>query len=132
MLRRSVLEEHALRYDESFRTAQDYELWTRLLTHTRGENLAEPLLRYRLRAGISRLSKTEQLANHDRIAHAACRRLLPQFALCSMKCVQRCGRFGGFSVRETDMNPSDSQWTNTYQRMRDTFAIACGDERARC
>src|SRR5204863_8008786 len=48
MLRLDLLDRHGLRYDETFRTAQDYELWTRLLTVTRGANLPEPLLKYRL------------------------------------------------------------------------------------
>jgi glycosyltransferase involved in cell wall biosynthesis len=124
MLRKSVLDQHQLRYDESFRTAQDYELWTHLLQHTRGENLAEPLLRYRLRDGISRMSKPEQLANHDRIALAACRRLLPLFELSAEQVRQLRGRFGGQSVREPEMNPGDRLWVETYQRMRDAFARA--------
>jgi glycosyltransferase involved in cell wall biosynthesis len=43
ILRRSLLDAHHLRYDESFRTAQDYEMWTRLLMVTQAANLAEPL-----------------------------------------------------------------------------------------
>jgi glycosyltransferase involved in cell wall biosynthesis len=126
MLRRSVLEEHGLRYDESFRTAQDYELWSRLLIHTRGENLPEPLLRYRLRAGISRLSKAEQLSNHDRIAHAACRRLLPEFPLSAEDVRQLRGRYGGFSVREMEMDPDEPRWREMYVRMREAFEATHG------
>ena len=40
MLRRRVLDSNKLRYDESFRTAQDYELWPRVLRHTLGANIA--------------------------------------------------------------------------------------------
>jgi glycosyltransferase involved in cell wall biosynthesis len=127
MLRRSVLAEHVLLYDESFRTAQDYELWTRLLAHTQGENLAEPLLRYRLRDGISRLSKAEQLANHDRIAHAACCRLLPEFPLSLEEVRQLRGRFGGFSVRDPNMDPADVEWADRYRRMREAFTHMYGE-----
>src|SRR6185437_15229808 len=127
MLRKSLLDQYQLRYDESFRTAQDYELWTRLLQHTRGENLAEPLLRYRLRDGISRLSRPEQLANHDRIAFAACGRLLPRFPLSQNQVRELRGRFGGFSVREPDMNPLDARWVELYQQMRDAFSKAHAD-----
>ncbi|MEO5368402.1 MAG: glycosyltransferase [Magnetococcus sp. WYHC-3] len=34
-------------YDESYLYSQDYELWTRLLAHTRGANLPEPLVTLR-------------------------------------------------------------------------------------
>lgn len=48
MMRRSVIEEHQLRYDETLRVAQDYELWCRMLKHTSGTNLDECLTRYRI------------------------------------------------------------------------------------
>ena len=43
MMRRSDL-----RYDETLRVAQDYELWCRMLKHTQGTNLDECLTRYRI------------------------------------------------------------------------------------
>ena len=120
MLRKSVLDAHGLRYRDSFRS-EDYELWTRLLQHTRGENLTEPLLRYRLREGGNRPSKAQQLANHDRLAHEACRRLLPGFPLSVVQVRQLRGRYGGFSVREPDMDPADRQWIEKYAQMRRVF-----------
>jgi glycosyltransferase involved in cell wall biosynthesis len=124
MLRRAILEQHRLRYDESFRTAQDYELWTRLLMHTQGANLRQPLLRYRLRNGISKTNKPDQLANHDRIALAACNRLLPEFPLTAEQVTNLRGRFGGFSVRDAAMNPVDLLWLQRYRRMFEAFAAA--------
>jgi glycosyltransferase involved in cell wall biosynthesis len=121
MLRRDVLEQHHFRYDESFRTAQDYELWSRLLMHTKGANLREPLLRYRLRNGISKTNKPDQLANHDRIALAACNRLLPEFPLTAEQVTNLRGRFGGFSVREPGMGMEDAEWADLYARMREAF-----------
>src|SRR5207244_7669862 len=103
MLRLDLLDPHGLRYDESFRTAQDYELWARLLTVTRGVNLRAPLLKYRLRNGVSRVHKAEQLRNHDRIAHAAIRRLVPGFSIVEEEVRQLRGRFGGHSVRDPGM-----------------------------
>ena len=79
MLRRSVLERHGLRYREVPR-AEDYDLWPRLLAHTRGANLPQPLLRYRLRER-SMQSKSDQLAQHDRIALSAIRQLVPGFPI---------------------------------------------------
>ena len=53
MLRKSALPEKW--YDPSFTTAGDYELWTRLLRSTKGSNLSEPLIRYRIHnKGITR------------------------------------------------------------------------------
>jgi hypothetical protein len=124
MLRGHVLHEHHLRYDETFRTAQDYELWSRLLMHTQGANLREPLLRYRLRDGISKTCKPEQLANHDRIALAACSRLLPGFPVSAQDVTNLRGRFGGFSVRDAAMDPADPIWLNRYRQMFDAFASA--------
>ena len=48
MLRRQILVANRLTYDSAFRVAQDYELWTRLLNHTKGANLSELLLEYRI------------------------------------------------------------------------------------
>lgn len=121
MLRREVLERHRLRYDESFQTAQDYELWTRLLRHTQADNLDAPLLRYRLRDGISRTRKAEQLANHDRIAHQATRTLLPGCSVSAEDVAQLRGRFGGFSVRDATMDPADERWLAVHRSMLDAF-----------
>lgn len=48
ILRRRLLEEHRLRYDQRAVAVEDFELWTRLLGVTRGANLPEILLEYRL------------------------------------------------------------------------------------
>jgi len=121
MIRRQVLLDNALRYDPFFRTAQDYELWTRLLPCTQAANLPEPLLRYRLRNGISRASKSQQLANHDRIIELAIQRLLPGFDLNPSDIPQLRGRFGGMSVREPGMASDDQPWAGVYLKMLDAF-----------
>ena len=121
MIGRQLLLEHSLRYDPSFRTAQDYELWTRLLPCTEAANLSEPLLRYRLRNGISRASKSQQLANHDRIIELAIQRLLPGFDLNPSDIPQLRGRFGGMSVREPEMASDDQPWAGVYLKMLDAF-----------
>lgn len=48
MMRRKVLEEFRLRYDPSAQAVEDFDLWNRLLVHTRGANIPENLLSYRL------------------------------------------------------------------------------------
>jgi hypothetical protein len=126
MLRRSVLNTHKFRYADSFRS-EDYELWIRLLQHTRGENLAEPLLRYRLRAGNDRPSKPEQLVHHDQLALSACQAMIPKLALSSDDIRELRGRYGGFSVREPDMNPADEKWIQTRLKMLEAFTTANAD-----
>jgi glycosyltransferase involved in cell wall biosynthesis len=128
MIRGSVLARHRLRYDESFRSAQDYELWTRILPHARGANLAEPLLRYRMRDGISRRHKAEQLANHDRIACLSIQRLLPGFHITPDEVTNLRGRYGGFSVRDPASSPDDPIWTAKLLEMRNAFQAAYRNE----
>jgi glycosyltransferase involved in cell wall biosynthesis len=47
---RDVLEQHGLRYDPEYLESEDYDLWTRLLEYADGDNLAEPLVLYRVHA----------------------------------------------------------------------------------
>ncbi|HWE04034.1 MAG TPA: glycosyltransferase family 2 protein [Tepidisphaeraceae bacterium] len=120
MLRRSVLDEHRLRY-ALYQRAQDYEFWTRVLLYTQGANLPDALVQYRLRGGDRRAGKAMQLANHDRIAHAACSRLLPQFPLTVEQVRNLRGRYGGFSVREPEMDPQEAPWLDLYRQMFEEF-----------
>jgi glycosyltransferase involved in cell wall biosynthesis len=129
MFRLDLLNAHRLRYDESFRTAQDYELWTRLLMVTRGANLPEPLLRYRLREGVSRVHKSDQLHNHDRIASAAIRRLVPGLEINGHDVSELRGRYGGHSVRDPAMHRSDPRWQALYGSLRLHFLAAYDPER---
>jgi glycosyltransferase involved in cell wall biosynthesis len=121
MIRREVLQTHGLRYDESFRTAQDYELWTRMLAATKGANLAGPLIKYRIRQGISATLKPEQLANHVRIALQAMRTILPVYEIGEDEVRKLRGRYGGASVREAWMNARDKQWANKYREVLEEF-----------
>jgi glycosyltransferase involved in cell wall biosynthesis len=129
MMRREVLGAHRLRYDESYRTAQDYELWTRLLPLTRAANLDEPLLYYRLRPDrTSESRRTEQLANHDRIAAAAIRRFAPTFDPTPDTVYHLRGRFGGFSVREPNLDPTDPIWLGRRLQLLDAFCSTHRDQ----
>lgn len=128
MLRLDLLNAHRLRYDEEYRTAQDYELWSRLLAVTQGHNLTEPLLRYRLRNGVSRMHKPEQLRNHDRIAHASIRRLVPGFRISGEEVTELRGRFGGHGVREAAMEPAEPRWQAKLDQLRDAFVATCGGD----
>ena len=74
MMRAETLRTHGLRYDESYRTAQDFELWGRILSVSRGANLGDVLVRYRVHdESINRSQRIRQLSNHDKIAQDALR-----------------------------------------------------------
>lgn len=82
MIRRDVMTQNDLRYDEAFQTAEDYELFTRMLKYTCGANLSEPLIRYR--SHPARLTKTHReslLKNHDTIALRTIQQQLPGFVI---------------------------------------------------
>jgi len=57
MMRRELIIKYQLFYDEKFKHAEDFELWTRFSKYTELSNLATPLLKYRvLENSISRLA----------------------------------------------------------------------------
>lgn len=67
MIRKRVLTENSIWYEEEFSPAEDYALWCRLLPHTRFHNLPEVLVRYRFHAGNTSLTQKERI----RRAHLA-------------------------------------------------------------
>lgn len=48
MVRKSLLMDTGIRYEEAFSPSEDYALWCRLLPHTRFHNIPEVLMLYRL------------------------------------------------------------------------------------
>jgi hypothetical protein len=81
MLRRDVLLKNKLNYDERFQATQDYDLWTRMLNHTSGANLAEPLLLYRKPVEDHSADRRIQLRNHDMVALRTIRAQLPDMKI---------------------------------------------------
>lgn len=68
MFRRELVEEGLLRYDDAFRHAEDYHLWSRLLLKVRAANLGEHILDYRLHAQqVSSGSSDKQYAASLRV-----------------------------------------------------------------
>jgi hypothetical protein len=62
MIRAEVLWKNNLKYNEGFKVAQDYELWSYLLEHGKGANLRERLyIRRDRKSSISRQRRTEQI-----------------------------------------------------------------------
>ncbi|MBF0293696.1 MAG: glycosyltransferase [Magnetococcales bacterium] len=79
MFRRELAMRHP--YDETWRYGQDFDLWGRLLTVTRGANLAEPLIGSRRHAGrVSELHGQQQQETAVRIARRRFEQLVPGHA----------------------------------------------------
>jgi glycosyltransferase involved in cell wall biosynthesis len=78
MLRRGLLEANGLRYDPRAAAVEDFELWTRLLKLTRGANLPEVLLEYRLHeASVTSRDWTVMNGNSAQVLSAALKDILP-------------------------------------------------------
>ena len=58
MISRQMLNEHSLRYDETFSHAQDYDLWARCAEYTQFANIQEVLLHYRVHSGSAVVTGT--------------------------------------------------------------------------
>jgi hypothetical protein len=70
MFRRNIFDATGLRYDETARDAEDFDLWVRLRGHTRFANLPEYLLRYRLhghQASSQNIARQREAASRVRL-----------------------------------------------------------------
>jgi glycosyltransferase involved in cell wall biosynthesis len=82
MLRKSVLDQSGLQYDPADENAEDFGLWSRLLLHTKGANLPEVLLHYRIHPeSMSRRNWNAQRQKAADIACSAVLRHLPDIQL---------------------------------------------------
>lgn len=123
MLRREILIQHDLRYDTSFQTAQDYELWTRLLEHTCGANLQEPLIMYRRSDGsMTTTRRDEQLENHDRVALRTIQRMLPGFHISSEQVRDLREAFAGGNIPRDQREAHQVRLASSYLDLLAAFA----------
>lgn len=68
MLRKSVLVEHGIHYEEEYSPAEDYRLWLQLMEHTQFHNLPEVLFRYRLHETNTSKQQSTKMSNaHQRM-----------------------------------------------------------------
>lgn len=65
-IRRCVLTENGICYDENFRNSQDYDLWYRLSRYGCLANIDVPLLQYRIHAAQTNKSRQRLFANEIR------------------------------------------------------------------
>jgi glycosyltransferase involved in cell wall biosynthesis len=69
MFRTAILRSNGLNYDVKAVYAQDYELWSRLLSYGRGANIRQPLVKYRTHTRqISQQRLREQNKVRDRVS----------------------------------------------------------------
>lgn len=61
MIRKSVLDEYRIRYEEDFSPSEDYALWCRLLPHTEFHNLSEVVLKYRCHESNTSLVQNDKM-----------------------------------------------------------------------
>jgi glycosyltransferase involved in cell wall biosynthesis len=81
LVEREILDRHELRYDTDFAESEDYDLWTRLLAVADGDNVAEPLVLYRVHEGqASRRRRELQRELQRRVAMREIGRYVPDLA----------------------------------------------------
>jgi glycosyltransferase involved in cell wall biosynthesis len=75
---RVLFERHALTYDPAFLESEDYDLWTRALEFTDGDNLRRPLVLYRVHgAQASQRRRDLQVRFQEEVALRTMRLTLP-------------------------------------------------------
>lgn len=75
IIRKSVLQKHQLKYNEEFKYAQDFELFSRLIKFTKGYNLKEKLLKYRVKNDTEKKQLTIKFCDKIR------KRILTEFEI---------------------------------------------------
>lgn len=70
MLRKSVIDEHGIKYEEEFSPSEDYALWIRLIPYTKFYNIPEVLLRYRMHATNTSVTQSEKMSLATRALQA--------------------------------------------------------------
>ncbi len=78
MIRKSVLADNALGYEETFSPAEDYRLWCRLMEHTRFYNIPEVLFKYRTHDSNTSLRQKQKMQQATRRIQNDVRAQYPQ------------------------------------------------------
>ena len=122
MMRRDILVQYGLTYDDGWLGVEDYDLWTRMLRHTRGANFIEPLLQYRVHFGETRKHREIQLKNHDRIAFCAIQEQLPEFNIDIEQVSQMRALFVGGNEAVRGLNTRRAAIAEMYLDMLGAFS----------
>ena len=68
IVRKEVMEKHNLEYDENYKHAEDYELWSRIIDYTKISNIPKVLLHYRMHhESVSKKNSSEQAEISNKI-----------------------------------------------------------------
>jgi len=67
MIRTDFIRAKKLEYDPSFKSAEDYDLWTRIASAGKFANIPEPLLSYRLHAGQVSITDHDNQVKHSHL-----------------------------------------------------------------
>lgn len=70
MIRKSVLTDSVICYEEKYSPAEDYALWCRLIPHTKFHNLAEQLFEYRVYTGNTSHLQSSRMLNVTQMIYA--------------------------------------------------------------
>ena len=124
VFRHSVLLKSGLAYNPAFEPAEDYDLWTRMLTRTRGANLEEILLHYRTHDGnSSRKREQERIESHETIALRTIREQLPGFPITPEAVRDLCKLVNG--ERNVGSHCQGGTVANTVRLYLDLFEAFC-------
>lgn len=118
MIRASILEKHQLSYDNTFQYSQDYELWTRIMWYTQGENLEIPLVCFRdHNKSISFTKKHQQWQLASYVSTREIKRLFPQhcFSQEEINALRQCHMARGLTYLDLSLVPSIIQLFEIFQ-----------------
>jgi hypothetical protein len=122
IIRRDILVKNGLKYAEAFERVEDYDLWTRMLNYTRGGNLREPLLQYRVHEDrVTSKFREVQLKNHDTVALRSIRELLPECYIQADQVSQLRALFVGGSGPSRDPQARRATLVGTYLDLLNAF-----------
>lgn len=122
MIRRDIIMQYNLFYDDEWKFVEDYELWIRMLEYTHGVNFIDPLLKYRVHFNQTTNKHREiQLMNHDKIAFRTIQRQLPGFNIDIDKVSQLRAMFIGGCESEPILNVQGLALAELYLDMFESF-----------
>ncbi len=118
-IRKSVLVEHGIRYEERFSPSEDYALWCRLMPHTKFYNIPEVIFCYRDHAGNTSHLQAARMKASCAAIWAMVRTQNPELYqefLMRAKRVVRIKLFGFLPLLKV-VSCGTRQWTYLFERI---------------
>ncbi len=79
MIRKSVLQENNIKYENFYSPAEDYQLWARLLGCTHFYNIQQVLVKYRTHTNMTTIQQKEKMYNAWRMISSELRNKYPAY-----------------------------------------------------